>query len=122
MLVTDSFDASARREAVRQLSDITDKSYNDDKLDAKITIGDAEARVWLQTTETSDTLIVLSNFLTARNIRQGIGDNDNQNAARDLMTNAKALVEAYNEKSPEQNQLTVTKTAGPDSDLRGTFG
>ena len=122
MLTTDNFDASARRNAVRELADITSKSYNDDKIDAKISIGDIEARVWLQSTNTTDTTVVVSNYLTARNIRLGIGDNDNQNAARDLMNNAKKLIEAHNNKAPEQNEHVLLSSSGDNGYRNGTFG
>ena len=122
MLTTDNFDASARRIAVRELADITSKSYNDDKIDAKISIGDTEAQVWLQSTNTTDTTVVVSNYLTARNIRLGIGDNDNQNAARDLMNNAKKLIEAHNNKAPEQNEHVLLSSSGDNGYRNGTFG
>ena len=79
-------------------------------IDAKLDIGDIEAKAWLQTTEPTDTLITVSNYITARNILHGIGRDENLRAAQDYMNNAKALVEAKNNKLPEQNETTIKAT------------
>ena len=121
MIVTDTITEEDRRDTIRELSDVTSKSYDDTKLDRKIKIGDTEAQAWLQTTEASDIVVIVSNYVTARNIRLGIGDTDNQNAARDLMSQAKDLVKAHNDKADVQNDPYIVYSQGINSESTGTF-
>ena len=109
-LVTSAITLQERRDLVRELSDITTNSYTDTEIDQKMDVGDIEAKVWLQTSITSDLLIVLSNYLTARNILKGIGGDDNIRTAEAHMSDARALVNAHNNKAEEQNQFYTSTT------------
>ena len=99
-----------RRTLIRTLCRISTQSYPDTDLDTKIDIGDHEAQVWLQqpqTTDIDDTTIIVSNYITARNILIGIGGDDNIRAADQHGLSAKSLIEAYNGRAEEQDQATT---------------
>ena len=111
-LFTTNITLEERRDLVRQLCRITSKSYNDAELDAKMDIGDVEAKAWLQTTTTTDELIIISNYITARNILTGIGGDRNLRAAQEYTTNVKNLVKATNNKADGQNAPDTLLSSG----------
>ena len=106
-LATTNITIQERRTLIRTLCRITAKSYPDADLDTKIDVGDHEAKVWLQTDLVTDTTIIVSNYITARNILAGIGGVDNLQAADQHGKAAKSLIDAYNGKAEEQNNTTT---------------
>ena len=107
---TTTITIAERRTLIRTLCRITTQSYPDADLDNKIDIGDHEAQVWLQQsiTELDDTTIIVSNYITARNILIGIGGDDNIRAADQHGQSARSLIEAYNGRAEEQDNATTT--------------
>ena len=106
--VTSTIPIQERRSLIRTLCRITTQSYPDADLDNKIDIGDHEAQVWLQTDMVNETVIIVSNYITARNILIGIGGTDNISAADQHGQSARSLIEAYNGRADEQDQATTT--------------
>ena len=97
-----------RRTLIRTLCRISTKSFPDTDLDIKMDIGDHEAQVWCQTENINNTVIIISNYITARNILLGIGGDDNIRAADLHGQSAKSLIDAYNGKADEQSN-TITQ-------------
>ena len=113
MILIDGITIQVRRDAIRQLADISDKSYSDTQLDAKILNGDDLAQTWLQEDTASRTLITLSNIITAKLIRMGIGGTENTEAVRQLNDMAAKIVTTYNEKGDSQNKSIFGFTSEP---------
>jgi len=107
-----------RRERIKALANIP-KSYTDAKLDKIIDNADDIAQVRMQTEIPSRTLIVVSNLICAKLIRQGLPDSADE--VRSLEDQIMKIIESHNDKAPEQNAGTVLVTSGI-GEGRGTFG
>ena len=122
--------AADRRKRIRELSDITSITVDDDLLDARTESWDELAKTFFgvqHVTLTGDesyfrNLITCANLLTAIAIRQSIGGQDNITVSKEQMVLVKTIIASQNKKEENQGTFTITRTAGVDKiSPRGDF-
>ena len=112
MLLITGITAQDRRDSVRELADISTKSYNDSQLDRKIENADEIAKTLLQRSTADADLINVSNIQTALLIKAGIADSENNESVRELRETSKRLVQSANGSAPEQTAEYTGSTNG----------
>lgn len=128
IISSDIITEDTRRKTVRELAAISSVTYDDDELDARIENADQISKTYfnVSTELTGDepffrNLITVSNLITSVLIRQSIGGSDNTAVAKDQAMLYKSIVNAQNQKEPEQGGQILERTAGINN-RAGTFG
>ena len=102
MLLITGITAQDRRDSVRELADVSTKSYDDTSLDRKIENADAIAQALLQQTTPDNNMLSISNIQSAILIRIGIGGTENEGAVQELRETSKRIIQSINAQAPEQ--------------------
>ena len=119
MLLITGITEADRRERVRELANITVKSYTDNKLDKKILNADEIVQSLYQGADTTRNVITVSNLYAARLILTGIAQDGKYDAQiTALKEMAEKIIEADNDIAPEQTRATMM-TSTPST--LGTF-
>ena len=118
MITTTTLTAAIRRQSVRDYADIDIDAISDAILDQKIERADITALAKFGYSSapsdepTVHRIIIAADLSCARRICIGIGDDENTARANDLMIECDKIVEAHNNKAPEQNRNIISYTTG----------
>ena len=120
-------DIAARRDRVRELSNMTATGISDDDMDMKLVMAesviDAAFGGWPADDDPDAQIryIQAGNLLAAQNILLGIGGTENINTSDKLFRQMEMVIKVQNEKSPDQNIDTAEVTDGFNPDTEGDF-
>lgn len=114
MILIDGITEADRRASIRELADVSDQIYTDDRLDRKIAEADAMAQTRLQSTEPTRNMVTVSNLITAKLISIGIGNEENNARITEINQTTEKIIESENNKAPEQDEPIVSFSGGHD--------